>query len=313
MRIRPSWSTVMNENVASSVGLTTVICGAVERVDRLPIWRRGAAERIHTHREAGAANRVHVDHVLQIPHVRQDEVFLVRGRRSERALERDPLHTVEPCAQQLVGAALHPGGDVGVGGAAVGRVVLEAAVLRRIVRRRDDDPVRQLRRAAAVIGEDRPRDDGRRRDAVLTLNDGLDPVRRQHLERGALRRVRQGVRVLPHVERAVDALPPAILADRLRHRGDVRFGERAAQRRAAVPAGPEAHELGRIIRIRRALVVGRFELTEIHQDRGRRRLARERRDGRALPGVAIRGLLHPRLLPAGTILPVASGFSRKAA
>ena len=62
-----------------------------------------------------------------------DEIFLVRRRCSERALERNPLHAVEPGAQQLVGTALDPAGDVGVGGAAVGRVVLEAAVFRRIV------------------------------------------------------------------------------------------------------------------------------------------------------------------------------------
>ena len=61
---------------------------AVERVDRLPVRLRGAAERIHAQREAGAADRVHVDDVLQIPHVGQDEVLLVRGRRRERALER---------------------------------------------------------------------------------------------------------------------------------------------------------------------------------------------------------------------------------
>ena len=52
-----------------------------------------------------------------------------------------------------------------------------------------------------------------------------------------------------------------------------------------MPAGTEAHQLGRVIRIRRALVVGRLELAEIDKDRGRCRLARERRDGRAPSGV----------------------------
>ena len=64
--------------------------------------------------------------------------------------KRDALHAGAAPAEQLVGAVLHPAGYVGVGGAAIGRVVLEAAVLRRIVRRRDDDAVREVLLAAAV-------------------------------------------------------------------------------------------------------------------------------------------------------------------
>ena len=37
------------------------------------------------------------------------------------------------------------------------------------------------------------------------LNDGLDAVGRQHLQRGALGRVGERVRVLAHEERTVDA------------------------------------------------------------------------------------------------------------
>ncbi len=100
-------------------------------------------------------------------------------------------------------------GDVGVGGAAVGRVVLEAAILGRIVRRRDDDAVGEMLLAAAVVDENGARDDGRRRDAVVALDDGLDAVGRQHFEGGALGRRGQRVRVLAHVERAVGALAVA--------------------------------------------------------------------------------------------------------
>ena len=73
----------------------------------------------------------------------------------------------------------------------------------------------------------------------FSLNDGLDFVGGENLERGALRRSRQRVRVLAHVERAVDPLAATVLADRLRDGQDVRFGEGAAQRRAAMPAGSE--------------------------------------------------------------------------
>ena len=45
------------------------------------------------------------------------------------------------CAQQFVGAVLNPAGDVGIGRAALGRIVFEAAIFGRIVRRGDDDSV----------------------------------------------------------------------------------------------------------------------------------------------------------------------------
>ena len=112
-------------------------------------------------------------------------------------------------AQQFVGPVLDPVRHVGVGGAAVGRVVLEAAVLGRIVRRRDDDAVREVLLATAVVDEDGPGDDRRRRDAVVGLDDRLHAVGRQDLQRRALGRRGQRVRVLAHVERAVRALARA--------------------------------------------------------------------------------------------------------
>ena len=52
--------------------------------------------------------------------------------------------------EQLVRARLDAVGDVAVGGAAVGWVVLEAAVARRVVRRRDDDAVGEARVAGGA-------------------------------------------------------------------------------------------------------------------------------------------------------------------
>ena len=56
---------------------------------------------------------------------------------------------------------------------------------------------------------------------------GLDAVGRQHFQGGALGRAGQGVRVLAHVERAVDALAAAVVADGLGDGQDVGLGERA--------------------------------------------------------------------------------------
>ena len=61
---------------------------------------------------------------------------------------RTPLDVAVLRREQLVRALLNPARDVGVGGTAVRRVVLEPAVLGRVVRGRDDDPVGEVRACA---------------------------------------------------------------------------------------------------------------------------------------------------------------------
>ena len=234
-----------------------------------------AAERVHAQLEAGAADGVHVDDVPQVVDVGQDEIFLVRGRRLDGRGERHALHAAVAAPQQLVGPVLDPLGHVGVGRAAVGRVVLEAAVLGRIVRRRDDDAVREVLLAAAVVDEDGSRDDRRRRHAVVALDDGLDPVGRQDLKRGALGRRGQRVRVLAHVERAVRALATPVVADGLGDGQDVGLGERAVQRRATMAAGAEADQLVRVTQVGATLEILPFKPGQVNQHLFRSRLARK--------------------------------------
>jgi hypothetical protein len=57
------------------------------------------------------------------------------------ASEGNSLHLAEIARQELVRTVLNPPRDVRVGGTAVGWVVFETAVARRVVRRRDDDTV----------------------------------------------------------------------------------------------------------------------------------------------------------------------------
>ena len=64
-----------------------------------------------------------------------------------------------------------------------------------------------------------------------------------------------GVRILAHEERPVDALPFAVFADRLRDRENVRLGERATERRAAMSARAEADELIGVVYIRTTIAI----------------------------------------------------------
>jgi hypothetical protein len=202
----------------------------VDGVDRLPIMDRGPAERIHAQLQAGGSDRVHVNDVSEVVDIRQDEVFFVRAARPDGIRERQALHPDIAAPQQFVGSVLNPLRHIGVGRATIGRVVLEATILRRVVRWRDDDAVRELFLAAAIMNEDSPRDDRRGRHAVTALDDCLHIVGGQHFERGALGRAGKRVSVLAHVEWAVGALASPIVADGLSNGQDVRFGEGAALR-----------------------------------------------------------------------------------
>ena len=251
---------------------------AVDRIDQVPVAHRSAAERVDRQRQPRAANGIHVDDIAQVVDVGKHQVALLGRFPAHCDLQRQPLHARIAVAQQRVGSILDPPGDVGVGRPAMGRVVLEAAVLRRIVRGRDHDAVGQPVMAPAVMDEDGVGDRRRRREAVVALDDGRHVVCRQNLERGPLRGTRDRVRVLAHVERAGDGVRVAIVADRLGDRHDVRRGERAAQGRSSVPAGPEADLLGGIVGIRPALQVVAFQPGEIDQQFLRGRLAGERRE-----------------------------------
>src|SRR5258705_13974002 len=59
---------------------------AVNAVDGLPVGQGSASQGIDAKLESGAANRVDINDVPQIAYVRQDEVFLVRGRGADGSL-----------------------------------------------------------------------------------------------------------------------------------------------------------------------------------------------------------------------------------
>ena len=146
----------MNRQVASTSGLTTVRSSPCRSAISPQYGNARPTQRICTDPHPGVADGVHVEHVRQVVDVRTHEV--VRRRRSARPSERHPSYVGQAGRDQLV----RPLGDdtrrVGVRRAAVRRVVLEATVAGRVVRRSDHDPVGQPTRASAVEPEDRVRD-----------------------------------------------------------------------------------------------------------------------------------------------------------
>ena len=178
-------------------------------------------------------------------------------------VERDARDAVQALLEQPVGLALDPAGHVGVGRPAVRRVVLEAAVAGRVVRRRDHDPVRGGRvrpAAAAVVGEDRVRDRRRRRVAAVLVDHDVDAVAREHLDDRAERRLRQRVRVAAEVQRPARALLGSVAAHRRADRDDVGLGERAVERRPAMSRRAERDRRGRGL-----LAVGREQRIDVDE------------------------------------------------
>ena len=189
----------------------------------------------------------------------------MRGVGDEGAVVRYALYAGEPTCNQLVGAVLNPGGARCVGRAAVGWVVLEAAVLRRVVRGRDHDAVGQVVHAVLVVGEDGVRERGRRRVGQRGIDAGLDFVAGQHFERGVECRVGQRVRILCDEDGAGDAVDGAVLDDGLRDGGDVVVVEAGEERTAAVAGGSERDLLRGDSDVRMQRVVGGDEARNVDE------------------------------------------------
>ena len=150
----------------------------------------GAAERVNAHADVRTPDRIHIEHIAKIAYVRIEKVMPVRGGGAPGPFERNSLHALEGAFQKRIGPGFDPSGNLIIRRPAVGRVVLEAAIVWRIVRRRDDNAVRQPALAAAVISEYCVGNHRGGRVFVLIREHDLDAVGRQHLERAGTRRHR---------------------------------------------------------------------------------------------------------------------------
>ena len=173
--------------------------------------------------------------------------------------------------QQLVRARRDPAGRVRVGGAAVRRVVLEAAVARRVVAGGHDDAVSQsvtLRaqvRRCAVRAQNCDGHGGGRRVGAARINARVDAGGCEDLQGGAPRGFTQGVRVTTDEQRTIDALRCAVLDDRRGDGDDVRLVELAVQRGAAVARCSECDALSHVGRVGNDVIVSGDDIVDVDE------------------------------------------------
>ena len=245
--------------VGSTASLTT---------SRFRPWRSAsAAQRIDAQAQAGGADRGEIHHLVQLVDVRGAPIALHGGLA--RLGEWHAAHAAQAAQavfQQAVGARLDPAGAGGVRRAAVGRVVLDAAVVRRIVRGGDDDAVGPPGRARAVVRQDGVGDDRRGGELAVWRDQCGHAVTGQHFEAACEGRLRQRVGVDAQVQRAVDALPGAVVADRLDDGQHMPFVEAARQRTAAMSGSAEGDPLRGDPRIGTPVGVGGEQGGHVHQE-----------------------------------------------
>jgi len=154
-------------------------------------WTPAAAEGIDADFHARGADRLHVDDVGKVGHVGTNVVVAVNAGGLVRAVIRNPLQAPQSVFQKCVRGTLDSGGDIGVGRSAIWRVILEAAVLGRIMRRGNHHAIGKTAGPVPVVGQDRMRDRGRRGISVALVDHHGDIVGREYLKRAREGRFRQ--------------------------------------------------------------------------------------------------------------------------
>lgn len=122
--------------------------------DARPEGEAGAAEGVGADIDAGLADGLHVEDVFEVVDIGGDVVMFDDAGGIEGILVVDGVNAAEVVAEVIVGEFGDEGGDIGVGGAAVGGVVFDAAVVGGVVGWGDDDAVGGDAGVVAVEGED---------------------------------------------------------------------------------------------------------------------------------------------------------------
>ncbi|SLT11864.1 Uncharacterised protein [Klebsiella pneumoniae] len=179
-------------------------------------------------------------------------------------IEGDAPDALQTRGQQFVSAILYHFGDVGIRRAAVRRVVLNTAIFRRVMRRRDHDAVCQ-RTTFFVVHQDGIGNGRRRGETVVFLHDNINAVGRQHFQYGNKGRFGERVGIFTHVAGTGNPVPGAVFRNRLRDRQNMLLIEVMAPCTATMARGTKLHRMLRVARFRPQYVVLRGQLSDVNQ------------------------------------------------
>ena len=101
--------------------------------------------------------------------------------------------------------------------------------------RRDDNAIGQSGLSPVIIRQNGMGNHRGRRIFISPGEHHLDPIGRQHFQRGCVGRERQRVGINAQIERAIGSLLFSIKADRLGNRQNMIFIKRPLEGRAAMP------------------------------------------------------------------------------
>ncbi len=144
----------------------------------------GLKDRFGPDLEPGLRDGSHVDDIGQGTDIGRNEIEFARGFGLARPRIQEPPDIFQPGIEELVGPALDRSGRLRVRGTALRRVVLEAAVLGRIMGWCNDDPVGKPCLSPVVIGEDGVRNERSRHVRRCLGKEQADTVRREDLDGG---------------------------------------------------------------------------------------------------------------------------------
>src|SRR5262249_39802145 len=184
--------------------------------DSIPVSHARTTQRIHADAHLALADCLQVDHRVKIAHIGIEILIGMYVGGASSAFKRYSQHSAQVVGNEGVGLPFYPFGDVSVRRSALGRIVFEAAESRRVMRRCDDDAVREAAFATAIVAENRVRDYRGRSVTIVSIDHYVDAIGYQHLQSAGKSGLRKSVRIEADIERPVNALLLTIKANRLR-------------------------------------------------------------------------------------------------
>ncbi len=121
--------------------------------DTFPVFNTRAAQRINAQRQTGFLNRRHINDIRQPFDKWLHQIYRFNVARGHCRIQRDALNALQAARQQRIGAIFYHFSDVGIRRAAIGRIIFNTAIFRRVVRRCNDNTICQ-RAAFFVMDQD---------------------------------------------------------------------------------------------------------------------------------------------------------------